>query len=332
MTLTRQTPNRRTALQWMAAAAAGPAALPVLHAADFPERQVRIVNPTAPGGTVDMVARIMGEKMGPHLGQQVVVEHRPGGSGAIGASLVAKGPKDGYMMFIGTSSTLGFMKMLNKELAYEPVKDFTPVSLVGSVPIGVFTSGTSGIRTIQELVAAAKAKPGELSYGSSGTNSLTHLAGELLCQRAGIEMIHVPYTGAQQGYWSDVMGGRLVTTMQGVTGGLALAKEGKLNLIAVASRERSRLLPDVPAIGEVYSGFDVPAWFGLAVAAGTPANVVQKLESAAMAALRDPSTRTQLAAIGVELGPILTADAFSTKIGTDNQMWEKTFRNAGLMK
>ena len=328
----KQMPMRRTVLKWMAAGAAGPAGLTALHAAEFPERQVKIINPTAPGGTVDMVSRIMGEKMAPHLGQPVVVEHRPGGSGAIGASLVSKGPKDGYMMFIGTSSTLGFMKMLNKDLAYEPVKDFTPISLVGSVPIGIFTSGTSGIKTVQDLVAAAKAKPGELSYGSSGLNSLTHLAGELLCQRAGIEMIHVPYTGAQQGYWSDVMGGRLAATMQGVTGGLALAKEGKLNLVAVASRERSRLLPDVPAVGEVFAGFDVPAWFGLAVAAGTPSNVVQKLGSAAMAALRDPTTRTQLAAIGVELGPILSADAFANKISTDNQMWEKTFKSAGLMK
>ena len=328
----KQMPMRRTVLKWMAAGAAGPAGLTALHAAEFPERQVKIINPTAPGGTVDMVSRIMGEKMAPHLGQPVVVEHRPGGSGAIGASLVSKGPKDGYMMFIGTSSTLGFMKMLNKDLAYEPVKDFTPISLVGSVPIGIFTSGTSGIKTVQDLVAAAKAKPGELSYGSSGLNSLTHLAGELLCQRAGIEMIHVPYTGAQQGYWSDVMGGRLAATMQGVTGGLALAKEGKLNLVAVASRERSRLLPDVPAVGEVFAGFDVPAWFGLAVAAGTPSNVVQKLGSAAMAALRDPTTRTQLAAIGVELGPIISADAFANKISTDNQMWEKTFKSAGLMK
>ena len=307
---TMQIPLRRTVIKWIAAGAVGPAGMTALRAAEFPERQLKIINPTAPGGTVDMVSRIMGEKMAPHLGQPVVVEHRPGGSGAIGASLVSKGPKDGYMMFIGTSSTLGFMKMLNKDLAYEPVKDFTPISLVGSVPIGIFTSGTSGIKTVQDLVAAAKAKPGELSYGSSGLNSLTHLAGELLCQRAGIEMIHVPYTGAQQGYWSDVLGGRLAATMQGVTGGLALAKEGKLNLVAVASRERSRLLPDVPAVGEVFAGFDVPAWFGLAVAAGTPSNVVQKLESAAMTALRDPTTRTQLAAIGVELGPIISADAF----------------------
>ncbi|MFM9999922.1 MAG: Bug family tripartite tricarboxylate transporter substrate binding protein, partial [Burkholderiaceae bacterium] len=144
----KQMPMRRTVLKWMAAGAAGPAGLTALHAAEFPERQVKIINPTAPGGTVDMVSRIMGEKMAPHLGKPVVVEHRPGGSGAIGASLVSKGPKDGYMMFIGTSSTLGFMKMLNKDLAYEPVKDFTPISLVGSVPIGIFTSGTSGIKTV----------------------------------------------------------------------------------------------------------------------------------------------------------------------------------------
>lgn len=328
----RQIPMRRTVLKWIAAGAVGPAGLPALRAAEFPERQVKIINPTAPGGTVDIVARIMAEKMAPHLGQPVVVEHRPGGSGAIAATLVSKGPKDGYMIFIGTSSTLGFMKMLNNDLSYEPVKDFTPISLVGSVPIGIFTNGASGIKSVQDLVAAAKAKPGELSYGSSGLNSLTHLAGELFCQRAGIQMIHVPYTGAQQGYWGDVLGGRLTATMQGVTGGLAMAKEGKLNLIAVASRERSKLLPDVPAVGEVYPGFDVPAWFGLAVAVGTPVNVVQKLEAAALAALRDPATRTQFAAVGVDIDPILSANAFASKIVADNQMWEKTFKSAGLMK
>ena len=328
----RQMPMRRTVLKWIAAGAVGPAGLTAPRAAEFPERQVKIINPTALGGTVDIVARTMAEKMAPHLGQPVIVEHRPGGSGAIAASLVSKGPKDGYMMFIGTSSTLGFMKMLNNDLSYEPVKDFTPISMVGSVPIGIFTNGASGIKSIQDLVAAAKAKPGELSYGSSGLQSLTHLAGELLCQRAGIQMIHVPYTGAQQGYWGDVIGGRLTATMQGVTGGLAMAKEGKLNLIAIASRERSKLLPDVPAVGEVYPGFDVPAWFGLAVAAGTPANVVKKLEVAALAALRDPSTRTQLAAIGVDIDPILSANAFASKIVADNQMWEKTFKSAGLMK
>lgn len=328
----RQTPMRRTVLKWIAAGAVGPTGVTAARAADFPERQLKIINPTAPGGTVDIVARVMAEKMTPVLGQPVVVEHRPGGSGVIAASLVSKGPKDGYMMFIGTSSTLGFMKMLNPDLSYEPVKDFTPISMVGSVPIGIFTNGPSGIKTVQDLVAAAKAKPGELSYGSSGLQSLTHLAGELLCQRAGIQMIHVPYTGAQQGYWGDVIGGRLTATMQGVTGGLAMAREGKLNLIAVASRERSRLLPDVPAIGEAYPGFDVPAWFGLAVAAGTPANVVQKLEAAALTALRDPATRAQLAAAGVDIDPILSANAFSSKIAADNQMWEKTFKSAGLMK
>ena len=164
--------SRRSALKWIAAGAAGPAGLPFAHAADFPERQVKIINPTSPGGTVDSVGRILAEEMAQHLGQPVLMEHRPGGSGAIAAQLVGKGPKDGYQMFFGTSSSLGFIKMLNKDLPYEPVKDFTPVAMVGSVPVAIFTSAASGINSIQDLVAAAKAKPGELSYGSTGLQTL----------------------------------------------------------------------------------------------------------------------------------------------------------------
>lgn len=228
---------------------------------------------------------------------------------------------------------LGFIKMLNKDLPYEPVKDFTPVALIGSVPVAIFINPASGILSIQDLVAAAKAKPGQLSYSSStGLLSLTHLAGELFCQRADVKMIHVPYSGAQAQYFADLIGGRLQAAITGLTSGLALAREGKIKLIGIASRERSKLAPDAPAVGEIFANFDVPAWFAFAVAAGTPANIVQKLETATLAALRDPATRAQFGAVGVDLGPFLDSSGLAAKIAIDNQMWEKTFRSAGLMK
>lgn len=223
--------------------------------------------------------------------------------------------------------------MLNKDLPYEPVKDFTPVALIGSVPVAIFINPASGILSIQDLVAAAKAKPGQLSYSSStGLLSLTHLAGELFCQRADVKMIHVPYSGAQAQYFADLIGGRLQAAITGLTSGLALAREGKIKLIGIASRERSKLAPDAPAVGEIFPNFDVPAWFAFAVAAGTPANIVQKLETATLAALRDPATRAQFGAVGVDLGPFLDSSGLAAKIAIDNQMWEKTFRSAGLMK
>lgn len=223
-------------------------------AAAFSERPLKLVHSTSPGGTVDLVARIMAERMAPYLGQTVLVDHRPGGPGAIGATFVTRCPKDGYAFHFGTSSSLGYQKMLNKDLAFDPVNDFTPVALVGSVPVGVFVATDGGFNTIQDLIGAARARPGQLSYGSTGPLGLTHLAGELLQYRAGIRMTHIPYTGAQQRSWTDMIGGSQQLTLAGVGGGMALVKAGQLNLLAVASRKRSKLLPDVPALGELFPG------------------------------------------------------------------------------
>lgn len=305
---------------------AGPAA------AAFPDKPIRLLHATSAGGTVDSVARAMAERMGPRLGQPVVVEIRPGAAGAIAAMAVARGPKDGHLVFFGTSSNLGYLKMLDKDLPYDPVNDFTPIAIVGSVSVGIFASAASGFNNILDLIAAAKAKPGELSYASIGQLSLSHLAMEMLQQRAGIKMIHAPYAGANVNYWADLIGGRLQLVSTGVSGGLAMAKEGRVKLLAIASRERSRLLPDVPALGEVFPGLDVPAWFGFAVAASTPAPIVQKLEEVTLAALHDPSTRQAFTQITVDIAdPIAGSRETGAKIRADNEMWGKVFKAAGLM-
>ena len=324
-------PHRRRSLRWLAAGAVGASGLatPLVRAADLPFRQFKIVNPTSPGGTVDQVSRIMADKMAGYLGVPVVVEHKPGGSGAIAATAVIRGPKDGSQVFFGTSSTMGFMKMLNKDLSYDPIRDLAPVVMVGSVPVGLFTANAHP--TLEAFVAAARARPGAFSFSSTGLQSLAHLAGELLAQRAGLKMVHVPYTGSAAKYWTDLIGGELQMAIAGVTGGLPLARDGKLKLVAVASRERSKLFPEVPAAGELYPGYDVPAWFGFAAAAGTPPATIRLLEAAALAALREPATRGQFANIGVDIDPILGTEAFVSRIGTDNAMWEKLFRTAGLL-
>lgn len=272
----------------------------------------------------------MVDKMSNYLGVPVVVEHKPGGSGSIGATFVIRGPKDGSAVFFGISSTMGFMKMLNKDLSYDPVKDLAPVVMVGSVPVGIFT--TNEHPTLEAFVAAAKAKPGTFSFASTGLQSLAHLGGELLSQRADIRMVHVPYTGSAANYWPDLISGRLQAVFAGVTGGLPLVKDGKMKLVAVASNTRSKLLPDIPAAGETFPGYDIPAWFGFAAAAGTPAPLIQRIEAAALAALREPTTRGQFANIGVDIDPILGTEAFAAKIVADNRSWEKIFRGAGLMQ
>ncbi len=273
----------------------------------------------------------MGEKMAPRLGQPLLVEYRAGGSGAVAATTVSKGPKDGYMIFFGAGSTLGYQKLLNKDLVYDPVKDFTPIAMVGSVPVVIFTNPATGFNSIQDLLAAAKAKPGQISYGTVGPLTLPHLGAELLQHYAGISMLHVPYGGNSGRYWTDLIGG-LQLVLTGASGGMELAKDGKVKMLAVASRERSKLLPNVPALGEVFPGLDVPAWFAFSVAAGTPAPIVQRLEEATLGALRDPSTRQAFAQIGIDIDPIMGSRESEAKIRADNEMWEKVFKAAALVK
>lgn len=327
--------ERRATLKGMAIAMAAPALLlrtGTAASAGFPDRPVKVVISTTPGGTLDQVARIMSEKMMPHLGQPLVVEYRPGASGTVAANAVKNAPRDGHTIFFGAGSALGYQKLLEKDLPYDPVKDFTPVAMVGSVPVVIFTTPATGFNSIQDLLAAAKAKPGEISYGSVGPLTLPHLAAELLQYRAGISMIHAPYAGSSGRYWTDLLGGRLQLVFTGASGGMGLVKDGKLKMLAVASRERSRLLPDVPALGEVFPGLDVPAWFAFSVAAGTPAPIVKRLEEATLAALRDPSTRQAFAQIGVDIDPILGSRESEVKIRADNETWEKVFKAAGLVK
>ncbi len=297
-------------------------------AAEYPDRPIKLVNPFAPGGTIDVVARVMAEKMGQKLGGVMVIENRPGAAGTVAATYVAKGPKDGYNVYFGTSASLGFSKLLTPDLPYDPVTDFTPIAMVGSVPVGIFVNAALNIRSLQELIAYARSKPGELSFASPGVGSVSHLAAEMLKARAKIDMLHVPYTGAAANYWADVSEGRVQLVFAGVTGGLPQVKGGKVRLLAVATRERSKLLPDVPAVGELISGYDAPAWFGLVVAKGTPPDIVEKLQAAAQWALHDPSTRTIFSTAGVDLDPIIDAKTFGAKIPKDIELWKIALANA----
>ncbi len=299
--------------------------------ADFPDHPVKLVNPYAAGaGAMDLAARVMAEGISARLGSPVVVINQPGAAGTLAATAVARGPKDGYSLYFGASSALGFTKLLNKDVTYDPVRDFTPVALLGNVPVAIFVSASSDIRTIQDLIAAAKARPGMINFGSPGFGSVSHVAVELLMERAGIQMKHVPY-GGNPNYWNDLIGGQIQVVTGGITGGLPLVKDGRLRMIATATATRTLTAPDVPAIGEVIPGYNAPAWLGLVVARGTPEPIVVKLEAAALEAFRDPTTKATLAKAGIEVVP-LGRQAFGEKMASDLIMWESTLKSAGLIK
>lgn len=297
--------------------------------ADYPDRPIKLIMPYAAGaGAMDLAARLMAEKMTARMGSPVIVVNQPGASGQLAAGATARGPKDGYTMYFGASSALGYSKLINKDLPYDPAKDFTPVAMLGTVPVAFFVSASSNIQSLQDLVAAAKANPDKINYGSPGVGSSPHVALEMFMGRTGIRMKHIPY-GSNANYWSDLIGGQIQVVTAGITGGLGLTKDGRLRMIATATRERSQTAPDVPAVGEMVAGYDAPAWMGLVVAQGTPEPAVAKLEGIAMEVFRDPSIKSELAKAGIEVAP-LDRKAFGAKMAADMIGWEATLKGVVL--
>ena len=296
-------------------------------AAGFPDKPIKLFSPFPPGGQVPNIAYIMSQKMGAILGQAMVMETRAGAGGTIAATLVAKAPKDGYTLLFGTSSMLGSAKFMNRDLAYDPVADFAPVAYLGNVTVGIFTSQKSGIGSIDSLISEARAKPGKLNFSSPGVGSVSHLAGELFKSRAKVEITHVPYQGlvAQM---TDLIGGQTEVALGGMVSGLPYVRDGRVKLVAVASKSRSRIVPDVPALGEILPGYDAPAWLGIVAPSGTPREVLDRLESAAQEALSDPETRKLLDAQGVDL-EVINARTFGEKIRRDMPLWEEAVKAAG---
>ncbi len=297
--------------------------------ADFPDRPIKLIDPYPPGaGAMDVAARLISEKMAARLGTPVVVTYQPGAAGTVAAAAAARAPKDGYTIYFGASSALGYARVLNKELPYDPHKDFTPIAMLGTVPVAFFVSASSEIRTLQDLVAAAKAKPDALNFGSPGVGSATHIAMETFMAKAGIRMKHVPY-GSNANYWTDLVGGQLQAVTAGITGGLALTKDGRLRMVAIAGRDRSGIAPEVQAVGEMYPGYDATAWVGLVVPKGVPEPIVAKLEAAAMGVFRDPSVKAELGRSGIDVSPLNSKD-FAAKMAADLVVWEATLKVPGL--
>ncbi|SOY70404.1 tripartite tricarboxylate transporter substrate binding protein [Cupriavidus taiwanensis] len=324
-------PLRRLAAGMLACAALTPAATLAAanDAARFPERPVRIIVPFSAGGVVDSVTRITAENMARVLQQTVIVENKTGAGGAIGADLVAKAPADGYtLLAVSPSYVVG--PLLNPSIQGKGGKAFRAVAGIGAVPNVLVVPASSPLRTLPQLLDAARKQPGSLTYASAGIGTSNHLSAELLAQMTHVKLTHVPYKGQPEAL-SDLLGARV--SMMALTSAIARqqVQSGKLRALAVTSAKRTAVLPDVPTVAEAAQlpGYEVGAWFGLVAPQGTPDAVVRKLADAAARATADPATVRRLAELGMELAP-QPAAAFDRFLDAETKKWTGVLKTAGI--
>ncbi|MFK8251822.1 Bug family tripartite tricarboxylate transporter substrate binding protein [Ancylobacter terrae] len=303
-------------------------AAPTLAQTKYPEKTVKIIVPSPPGGGIDITARVLSEKLSKKMGQQFVVENRPGAGNMIGISTVARAPNDGYTLLVA-ATPLVLNGLIYKDVAYDPQRDFAPVSLAASLPNVLLVNPKFPARTMQEFVAEAKKKPGQLDYGSAGIGTSPHMSMELLKSMAGVEIEHVPYKGTSAAI-TDLLGGRISATMANVLTAAPFIKSGELIPLGVTSTTRVPSLPDVPTIAEAgLPGYEALQWYGLLAPAGTPPDVVNALQAEVSAALQEPDVRERFAADGaVPVGS--TPAAFSEVIKADLAKWTKVAQDAGI--
>ena len=294
----------------------------------YPQRPILMVVPQAAGGTNDIVGRLVSQKLSEVLGSPVAVENRPGAGGNIGTQFAAKAPKDGYTLLMTISSSQAINPALYKNPGFDPVKDFKPVALIGSVPNVLLANPNFAGKTVQDLIAAAKAKPGQLQYASAGNGTLNHLLGEMLNSMASIQLQHVPYKGVAPAM-NDVLGGQLPFVFASLPASLSHIKAGKLKALAVSSPKRSPALPDVPALAEAVPGYAGTLWIGLFSPAGVPADVSAKLNEAMVKTLAAKDLRDKLEQQGVELAAPTTPEQFAALLNDDIVRWGQIVKSSG---
>ncbi len=300
-------------------------------AAAWPSRPVTLVVPQAAGGTNDIVGRLFGQKLAETLGggAAVIVDNRPGAGGNIGTQQVARTQPDGHTLLMTISSSQAINPALYKSPGFDPVKDFAPVALVGSVPNVLLANPSFPAKTLAELLAQAKAAgPGKIMYASAGNGTLNHLLGAMLGSMAGVDLQHVPYKGVAPAM-NDVMGGQLPLVFASLPSALGHIKAGRLRPLAVSSARRSPALPDVPAIAELVPGYDGTLWIGLFAPAATPRAVLARLQRAGADALASPDLQDRLKQQGVELAPPTTSAQFAALLKADLAKWARIVRESG---
>ena len=327
--------KRRLALISSGLAAIGFVAFPALAQSTWPAKPVRIIVPFAPGGTTDILARAIAPELAKAFGQSFVVENRAGAGGNIGADMVARSPADGYTLLMGTVGTHGINKALYSKMPFDPQKDFVPVTLVANVPnvmvVNAEKAAARGINTVADFITYAKANTGKLNMASSGNGTSIHLAGELFKSMSGTYMVHFPYSGSGPALLSlvsgdmDVMYDNLPSSMQ-------LIKAGKLKALAVTSAQRSAAIPEVPTVeqagGAAMKGYDATSWFGLLAPAGTPPDVVSRIQQEVAKSFNTPAIKEKMLAQGAIPGGN-TPQEFTAFIDAEIKKWARVVKASG---
>jgi tripartite-type tricarboxylate transporter receptor subunit TctC len=298
------------------------------YAQGFPSRPIRLIVPYPPGGSADILARAIGQKAGEGLAQPIVIDNRPGAGTIIGTDALAKSAPDGYALMLGTVSSHAINPALNSKLPFDPLKDFTPISLVASIPFAMIVHPSVPAKSVQEFIALAKAKPG-LNYSSAGNGTSNHLAGELLKSMAGIELTHIPYKGSAPAL-NDLLAGQVSLMFDLVLTAAPHIKSGAARGLAVTGTQRSTVLPELPTVAESgLRGYEVSAWFGIFAPAGVPQPVVQRLNGEFVKALQQPELKQRLAGLGAD--PLTSSpEEFSDYLRSEIDKWGKVVKASGM--
>jgi tripartite-type tricarboxylate transporter receptor subunit TctC len=313
-----------SAAPWLA-----PSACAQPGGSDYPNRPIKFIVPYSPGGLGDSFARAVGQGLSERLGQPVIIENMPGASQAIGAAAAAKAPPDGYTLFMGTQSGLVLNTIARKKLSYDPVKDFTPISMLFSSPLYLVVHPSVEAKSLKELVALAKAKPGYLTVATIGEGTSTHLASVMFENRAGIDLLQVSYKGSAPAI-TDVLGGRVHMMFEGGASALPYVRQGKLRAFASTAETRTeKAAPGLPTIAETYPGFTLEVWFGLVGPAGLPKPIVDRLNKEVKEVQKSPMVINLAANLGAEITPS-TPEQLGTRLRTELRDFAKVMKEAGI--
>ena len=296
---------------------------------DYPARPIRWIVPFPPGGSTDIYSRVLAPRVSEAVGQQIVIDNRPGAGGALGAELAAKAPADGYTIWMGQTNNLAIGPALRSKNAYDPVRDFSPITLLMKAPQVYVVVAGSQIQSIKDVIAAAKKNPGGLTYGSAGVGSSGHISGALFNMSAGVDMTHVPYKGASPAL-VDLRAGRITLLMTSLASAAQLTREGKIKAIATTGLTRARMLPDVPTVAEQgVAGFETTSWHGMLAPAKVPPLVITRLNSEFVKILAQPAVQEKLLSEGGDIAPS-TPQQFAAFLQAEVTKWAKVIKQAGI--